>query len=204
MKPLIRKILKEETEKSKINSVVELIKTLFDDVVVNIEVSELYGKPYINVDIKTDDPAANIETWYCHKIKEKVLEYTGDEFILQPFWSADRLRGKNADAFIDVNKKYYDDEEKPINESVNEVEKNLNMIKQILSTISWDGLCEIWVDYNKDDGEYEIRSKTTNRNREFDEELSFLDRTLRSMGLSVFVFAPWFVENCDDEVEFLN
>ncbi len=85
-----------------------------------------------------------------------------------------------------------------------EVERNLEAINLILSEISFDNLCDIWVEYNKDDGEYEIRSKTTSRNREFDEELSFLDRTLSSMGLRVFIFAPWFVDSCEDEVEFLN
>ena len=62
----------------------------------------------------------------------------------------------------------------------------------------------MWVEYNEDDSEYEIRSKTTSRNREFDEELSFLDRTLSSMGLRVFIFAPWFVDSCEDEVKFMN
>jgi hypothetical protein len=93
---------------------------------------------------------------------------------------------------------------KRITENVDEIEKNLKIINLLLSEISWDGLCDMWVEYNEDDGEYEIRSKTTSRNREFDEELSFLDRTLSSMGLRVFIFAPWFVDSCEDEVKFLN
>jgi len=89
-------------------------------------------------------------------------------------------------------------------ESVDEVERNLKVINLILNEISFDNLCDIWVEYNKDDGEYEIRSKTTSRNMGFDEELSFLDRTLSSMGIKVFIFAPWFVDDCEDEVKFLN
>jgi uncharacterized membrane protein YheB (UPF0754 family) len=96
---------------------------------------------------------------------------------------------------------------KEIKENVNEVEKNLKVIREILKTISWDGLCDIWVEYNYEDKEYEIRSKYANTGNDFDiyfNELEFLERTLKSMGLRPYIFAPYFVENCEDEVEFLN
>ena len=96
---------------------------------------------------------------------------------------------------------------KEIKENVNEVEKNLKVIREILKTISWDGLCDIWVEYNNEDKEYEIRSKYANTGNDFDiyfNELEFLESTLKSMGLRPYIFAPYFVENCEDEVEFLN
>ena len=86
------------------------------------------------------------------------------------------------------------------NEKMNQIidEAYENYLKGDLVELKYD------IEKNEDDGEYEIRSKTTSRNREFDEELSFLDRTLSSMGLRVFIFAPWFVDSCEDDVEFLN
>lgn len=101
--------------------------------------------------------------------------------------------------------------EKPkenINENKrNEIERNIEAINIILSEISWDGLCEIWVEYNEDDKEYEIRSKSTKRHFDHDKilrEIDYIDNTLRSMGLRTYIFTPWYVEECEDEVEFLN
>ena len=95
-----------------------------------------------------------------------------------------------------------------INESKSdEIERNLEAINLILSEISWDGLCEIWVEYNEVDGDYEIRSKSTKRHFDYDNinnELGYLDNTLRSMGLRTYIYTPWYVEECEDEVEFLN
>ena len=101
--------------------------------------------------------------------------------------------------------------EKPkedINENKkNEIERNLEAINLILSEISWDGLCEIWVEYNEVDGDYEIRSKSTKRHFDHDDitkELGYLENTLRSMDIRNYIFTPWYVEVCEDEVEFLN
>jgi len=101
--------------------------------------------------------------------------------------------------------------EKPkenINENKrSEIERNLDAIILILSEINWDGLCEIWVEYNEVDGDYEIRSKSTKRHFDYDNinnELGYLDNTLKSMGLRTYIYTPWYVEECEDEVEFLN
>jgi len=95
-----------------------------------------------------------------------------------------------------------------LNESNNrETDKNLRAINVLLSMVSWDGLCDIWAEYNPDDKEYEIRSKTTARhfyNDEVPKELSSLEDSIKSMGIRVYIFAPWFVDNCDDEVKFMN
>jgi len=71
--------------------------------------------------------------------------------------------------------------EKPkenINENKrSEIERNLDAIILILSEINWDGLCEIWVEYNEVDGDYEIRSKSTKRHFDYDNinnELGYL------------------------------
>ena len=92
-----------------------------------------------------------------------------------------------------------------LNESYNpEIEKNLKAINVLLSLVSWDGLCDIWVEYNSDDKDYEIRSKTTRRHLDSDEifrELSSLDDSIRSMGIKVYIYTPWYVDSCDEEVK---
>ena len=100
---------------------------------------------------------------------------------------------------------------KRLNESEDDkekkIQKNLRAIRQLLDTIDFDGLCEIWVEYNPEDGDYEIRSKRTRKNLDTEymvAELRYIEDTIRSWGLRTYVFAPWYVENCEDEIEFLN
>ena len=94
-------------------------------------------------------------------------------------------------------------------ENPDEVEKNLKIINLLLSQVSWDGLCDIWVEYNEDDKEYEIRSKSKLQDEfspldEIQKELDFLDNSIRSMGIRPYIFTPWYVKNCKDEVKFMN
>jgi hypothetical protein len=105
-----------------------------------------------------------------------------------------------------IHDKLYGESES-LNESINKSDKNLRAINVLLSLVSWDGLCDIWAEYNPDDKEYEIRSKTTARDFYNDEalkELSSLEDSIKSMGIKVYIYAPWFVDNCDDEVKFMN
>jgi hypothetical protein len=92
-------------------------------------------------------------------------------------------------------------------ETPKEIEKNLNVIRTILKQVSWDGLCDIWVEYNKMDRDYEIRSKYVSEDFNIDainKELDFLDNTIRSLGLSAYIYTPWFVDSCEDDVKFIN
>ena len=95
-----------------------------------------------------------------------------------------------------------------INESEDKnIEKNLRLITKLLETIDIDGLCKIWVEYNPEDGDYEIRSTTTNRYydlADMTEELDYIDDTIRSWKLKPYIFTPNYVENCEDEIEFMN
>jgi hypothetical protein len=106
-----------------------------------------------------------------------------------------------------IHNKLYGESES-LNESDNrETDKNLRAINVLLSMVSWDGLCDIWAEYNPDDKEYEIRSKTTVRhfyNDEVPKELSSLEDSIKSMGIKVYIYAPWFVDNCEGEVKFMN
>jgi hypothetical protein len=98
-----------------------------------------------------------------------------------------------------------------LNESNNrETDKNLRAINVLLSMVSWDGLCDIWAEYNPDDKEYEIRSKTVSSDDlftsidEIEKELNSLEDSIRSMGIRVYIYTSWYVDNCDDEVKFMN
>ena len=87
------------------------------------------------------------------------------------------------------------------------IQKNLRAIRQLLDTIDVDGLCEMWVEYNPEDGDYEIRSKTTVRYydmADMAQELGYIEDTIRSWKLKTYVFSPYYVENCEDEIKFLN
>jgi hypothetical protein len=91
----------------------------------------------------------------------------------------------------------------------NELEnlRNLKVINTLLSLVSWEGLCSIWVDYNPEDEEYEIRSKTTASyfdDNNIEQELESLEDSISSMGIRVYIYTPWYVENCEDEVKFMN
>jgi hypothetical protein len=106
-----------------------------------------------------------------------------------------------------IHDKLYGDSES-LNESNNrETDKNLRVINILLSQISWEGLCDIWVEYNLVDKDYEIRSKSIKRHFDHDEivnELNFVEESIKAMGLRPYVFSPWHVDNCEDEVKFMN
>jgi hypothetical protein len=137
------------------------------------------------------------------------------------YFTVKELNGENIDLFggwddfsnrevEDIHDKLYGDSES-LNESTNsEIEKNLKAINVLLSLVSWDGLCDIWVEYNPDDKEYEIRSKTVTSNDlgpsifEIQEELESLYNSIISMGIRVYIYTPWYVDNCEDEVKFIN
>ena len=88
-----------------------------------------------------------------------------------------------------------------------EIQKNLKVIEKIIKLIDVEGLCDIWVTYNPVDGDYEIRSKTTIRYFDMEnmaEELGFIESSITSLGLRTYIFAPYYVENCDDEIEYMD
>jgi hypothetical protein len=89
----------------------------------------------------------------------------------------------------------------------NDIEKNLKVIRMLLKQISWEGLCDIWVEYNPVDKDYEIRSKSIKRHFDHDEivnELNFVEESIKAMGLRPYIFSTWYVEDCEDEVKFMN
>jgi hypothetical protein len=148
------------------------------------------------------------------KIKTKTLNFKDSNYF-----DVTQINGKDVELHEDefsfskedvkrIYNKLYGESES-LNESTkNEIDKNLRAINVLLSMVSWDGLCDIWAEYNPDDKEYEIRSKTTLRHFYSDEileELESLEDSIKSMGIKVYIYAPWFVDNCEGEViKFMN
>jgi hypothetical protein len=193
---IIKKILKEETNNFEL--VKNLIYTMFD----NVRVVEYIAKRN-EVMVYYQGSSDLAPTEIC----DMITKYTGLHVIPWYEYGTKKYGTKNnndePDFYIDTEKY-----EETINESKpDEVEKNLNVIRTILKQVSWDGLCDIWVEYNKMDGEYEIRSKYTNLDFDIDntqKELEFLDSIIRSMGIRVYIYTPWFVDSCEDDVKFIN
>jgi hypothetical protein len=203
-------INESESSNDKVGLAKSLIQQLFDEVSF-IEQSTYNDRPLLTVYFDSDDTAANIESVFTHEICDTVKDYTSGEIKCNPSWGPKmRTLRNNPDILIDAILLEYDDEGNVLNENkLDEIERNLEVINLILSEISWDGLCEIWVEYNEDDKEYEIRSKSKLQDElspldEIQKELDFLDDSIRSMGIRPYIFTPWYVEECEDEVEFLN
>jgi len=209
----IKNVLIEENQ-NKVDMIKEMIYNLFDEVSF-IEQSTYDNKPLLKVYFDSDDPAANIESWFDEHISDKILEYTGGNVVICPYWEFGwHWKKKAADVYIDTELLKYDNLGNVINEDYlienddkKEIEKNLNAIEKILKLIDVKGLCKIWVTYNPEDGDYEIRSKTTIRYYEMvdmTEELGFIENAITSLGLRTYIFAPYYVENCNDEIEYMD
>ena len=208
--PAPEKLSESESGNDKVSLAKSLIQQLFDEVSF-IEQSTYNDRPLLTVYFDSDDTAANIESFFTHEICDTIKDYTSGEIKCNPSWGPEwRTNRNNPDFLIDAILLKYDDEGKVLNENkLDEIERNLEVINLILSEISWNGLCEIWVEYNEDDKEYEIRSKSKLQDElspldEIQKELDFLDDSIRSMGIRPYIFTPWYVEECEDEVEFLN
>jgi hypothetical protein len=150
------------------------------------------------------------------KIKTKTLNFKDSNYF-----DITQINGKDVDLHEDeysfskedvirIHDKLYGESES-LNESNNsEIDKNLRAINVLLPLVSWDGLCDIWAEYNPDEKEYEIRSETVLSDDSFtsiteiEKELESLENSIRSMGISVYIYTPWYLDNCDDEVKFMN
>jgi len=151
------------------------------------------------------------------KIKTKMINFKDSNYFYVAQINGKDVNLHDADEIYftgdnvkEINDKLYGGNES-VNESINsETDKNLKAINVLLSLVSWDGLCDIWAVYNSHDKEYEIRSKTASTDdlvasiSEIEDELNSLEDSLRSMGIRVYIYTPWYVDNCKDEVEFMN
>jgi len=210
----IKNVLIEENQNNNVEMVKQIIYELFDEVSF-IEQSTYEDKPLLKIYFDSDSEAANIESWFANQITNTISEYTADNIIVCPYWKPDwDWRKKAADVYIDTILLKYDNLGNVINENYlienddkKEVEKNLKVIEKIIKMIDVEGLCNIWVTYNPEDGDYEIRSKTTIRyydRADMTQELGFIESSIKSLGLRTYIFSPYYVENCDEEIEYMD
>jgi len=205
----IRRILREEVNESTffIRRVdMGLInKEFFEN--LNL-ITSLYLRKYI------DGIDFNFETFEDHVIHYFMDSYYNDltnggendypvdevyEFLLNHFHKKIKDR---YDTFFGRNiNESEDDEEKKI-------QKNLIVIRKLISMFDYSEVCDMWVEYNYEDGDYEIKSKMSTKNHNtaaLEKEFEFLENSIESLGFTnCYVFRPWYVENCEDEVKFMN
>lgn len=96
--------LNENTDKDlskKIKLAKGLIYDFFGDEVKSIEQSTYDDKPLLKIYYTTDSKAANHNTWLAERISEVVMEYTGNNLILVPYWTFNwDVRKKLVDIYI--------------------------------------------------------------------------------------------------------
>ena len=211
----IRRILKKETDsiknlnESKTSQHLKIINNLLDpfkekdclcDIRVTFDVEDNYYNVYLVFSQK--------------ELHEKFSDLYGIRSYIQKMMNEVKMELESFLPIRNVFIGYYTKpncEWSPLNESEDDkekkIQKNLRAIRQLLDTIDVDGLCEMWVEYNPEDGDYEIRSKTTVRYydmADMAQELGYIEDTIRSWKLKTYVFSPYYVENCEDEIEYLN
>ena len=92
----------------------------------------------------------------------------------------------------------------PLNESEDDEEKNLNVLRELISMFDYSEVCDMWVEYDPEDGYYAIRSKMSTKNhntKALEKEFEFLEELIKSLGLKAYVSHPYWVEECEDENE---
>jgi hypothetical protein len=211
----IRRILKEETgsiknlNESKSSQYLKLISNLLEPFKEKVCICD------IRVTFDVEENYYNIYLVFSQKeLHEKFFNLYGIRSYIQKMMNEVKMELESFLPIRNIFIGYYTTpncEWSPLNESENgeekKIQKNLRAIRQLLDTIDVDELCEMWVEYNPEDGDYEIRSKTTVRYYDMEdmaEELGYIEDTIRSWKLKTYVFSPYYVENCEDEIEYLN
>ncbi len=92
----------------------------------------------------------------------------------------------------------------PLNESEDDEEKNLNVLRELISMFDYSEVCDMWVEYDPEDGYYAIRSKMNTKNhntKALEKEFEFLEKSIKSLGLKAYISHPYWVEECEDKNE---
>ena len=100
----------------------------------------------------------------------------------------------------------------PLNESEDDkekkIQKNLKVINELISMFDYSEVCDMWVEYNSEDGDYEIKSKMSTKNHNtsaLEKEFEFLENSIKYLGFTnCYVFRPYYVEQCEDEIKYMN
>jgi hypothetical protein len=203
----IRRILKEEMEPGIFIEVIERMLEHFKkkDCICDIRVSFDVEDPDYNIYLVFSQEELHDKFLNLYRIRSYIQEMR-DEVKMQ------------LEVFLPIRNifvGYYTKpncEWSPLNESKGKKEDYFlklinNLIQRIKSTNN--EICDMWVEYNSEDGDYEIRTSTTITTAEYFDSnlrdvLELIDNTISSWGLNVYVFAPYYVKKCGEEIKYIN
>ena len=161
------------------------------EIAVKIDKKE-FEKKYENLDINY---ATILMTGYLDRLKRNI---TRDIKTLLPVDVLVWFRQINCDKKLNESE---DNEEKTI-------QKNLIVLNKLISMFDYSEVCDMWVRYNSEDGDYEIRSKMSTKNHNtsaLEKEFEFLENSIKYLGFTnCYVFRPYYVEQCEDEIKYMN
>ena len=161
------------------------------EIAVKINKKE-FEKKYENIDINY---ATILMTGYLDRLKRNI---TRDIKTLLPVDVLVWFRQINCDKKLNESE---DNEEKKI-------QKNLIVLNKLISMFDYSEVCDMWVRYNSEDGDYEIRSKMSTKNHNtsaLEKEFEFLENSIKYLGFTnCYVFRPYYVEQCEDEIKYMN
>ena len=161
------------------------------EIAVKIDKKE-FEKKYEKENI---DYATILMTGYLDKLKRNIRQ---DIQTLLPVDVLVWFRQINCDKKLNESE---DNEEKMI-------QKNLIVLNKLISMFDYSEVCDMWVRYNSEDGDYEIRSKMSTKNHNtsaLEKEFEFLENSIKYLGFTnCYVFRPYYVEQCEDEIKYMN
>ena len=183
----------------KINLAIKIIENEYSDVVKDIEVTEYFDTPTIVVKVDSDKTSANVTTRFTEDMIDDVSELTNGKVKLDYWFTGNR----ESEILLRVFN-LRDDNKLNESEDVKEkdIEKNLRVIKKLINMFGYSEVCDMWVEYNPEDGYYEIKSKMATKNhntKALEKEFQFLEDSLDSLKLTYLVFHPHWVEECEDD-----
>jgi hypothetical protein len=202
----IRRILREETDsiknlnESKTIDYNELIYTILErfkeedcicDTRVSFDVEENYYDIYL--------------VFSQEELHDKFSDVMGIRTYIQKMMNEVK---NDLEAFLPIRNifiGYYTKpncEWSPLNESEDDKEKNLNVLRELISMFDYSEVCDMWVEYEPEDGYYAIRSKMSTKNhntKALEKEFEFLEESIKSLDLKAYVSHPYWVEECEDE-----
>ena len=193
----IRIILKEETNKFEL--VKNFIYTMYDNVRF-VEYNTKFNEVMVYY-TNRDKRQMLIPTEIC----ELISDYTGLDVVP---WHTDRESDNQPDFYLDTEEYSIGGLNESEDDKEKKIQKNLTVLRKLISMFEYSEVCDMWVDYHYEDDDYIIRSKMSTKNHNtsaLEKEFEFLENSIKYLGFTnCYVFRPYYVENCEDEVEFLN
>ena len=187
----IKNVIIEENQNKDVKLVKQMIYDLFDEVSFIEQSTYNDGKPLLFIYFDSDDPAANIESWFDEHISSTIMDYTGGHLVVCPYWVPEwDFRKKIVDVYISTLKLKYDNLDNVINESEKKRGSLLSIIKDIVEPFEEkDVVCGIDVNYDQEDDMYTVMINIGTKN------LNKIFHPLRELQRN------WYVDDIRKEVK---